>query len=182
MSLINEAYLLQKRIENHQHYNKCLLDFEFNEFDSKRKDLNKYIECFNDIKKYEIDIIKGCCDKKNAEQELTNLKITSKKELDNVKQKLEVLEDLNMKENEITLNDYKNKYKNDDLKNYYELIQLDKDLSNLDKEIKQIKENLDYELNLKKEEELYKLSNEYKIKLIQYANQKKLEKQIWEKK
>ena len=180
MASIKEAELLQKRIENHGHFYNCLVGFEFDNFNSKRNDLNKCITCYNNLKYYETEIIRICCDKKNIEQLLENLKITNEKDLENVQKKLEVLEELKKKENEITLNDYKNKYKTDDLKNYYELIELDKELSNLDKDIKEIKENLDNELNLKKKEKLFKLSNDYKFKLLQYTNQKKLEKQLKE--
>lgn len=141
---------MQERIEKHNHYSNCLIGYEYNQFDSKRNDLNKCKNCYNNIKNFETEIVKLCCDKKIVEQELNNLKTTIEKDLEIVKQKLELVEQINMKENEITLNDYKNRYQNDDLKNYYELIQLDKELSNLDKEIKEIKENLDNELNLKK--------------------------------
>ena len=177
MSLINEADLLKERIESHYHFDKCLKGSDYNEFDSKRNDLNKCKSYYNNMKSKEIAIISKYGIKKNAEKELDSLKAINEKDLENLKKKLKTLEDINSKENETKLNEYKNRYEINEIKNNNEIKELYKEISNLNKEIKETKEKLDNELNLKKKEELFKLSNDYKIRLLQYENKKKLENQ-----
>ena len=181
MALINEAELLMKRIENHAHFTQCLMKTEYNDYKLKKDNLYECKNCYERMKNTESDIIKIYYDKNTSEKELNNLKITNEKELENLNNKFFSLENINVNEKEKILNDYINNYNYYELKNNNELKQLDKDISNLKKEINDAKERLDNELDLKKKEELFKLSNDYKIKLLQYENKKKLEKQEKEK-
>lgn len=182
MTQINEAESFQRSIESHSHFNtKCLSMYDYNEFFSKRNELNKCINCYNDLKYYEKQIINAVLDKKNKEKELNNLKAISYKDLENLKIKLKTMEEIYLKDNENNLNNLINKYNNYELKLKYDLELLDKEIVNLKKEIQVKKENINNELDLKKKEELFKLTNEYKIKVIQYTNKKKLEKQKKEK-
>ena len=162
MAQINEAELLLKKIERHEHFSNCLTGNEFNDFNLKK---NEFLECKNckeKMKGTETDIIKIYYDKN----------IIEKKK----KKKLESLENININENEKRLNECLNNYNIFEFKNNNELKQLDKDIYNLKNEINETKERLDNELDLKKKEVLFKLSNDYKIKLLQYENNKKLEK------
>jgi len=176
MAQINEAELLLKKIERHEHFSNCLTGNEFNDFNLKK---NEFLECKNckeKMKGTETDIIKIYYDKNIIEKEISDLKLINEKELENLKKKLESLENININENEKRLNDCLNNYNIFEFKNNNELKQLDKDIYNLKNEINETKERLDNELDLKKKEVLFKLSNDYKIKLLQYENNKKLEK------
>lgn len=177
MSLIYEAEYLKGRIISHYHFSKCLNGYERNTFNSKANDLNKCVNCQKELKSTEIKIINAYNEKNNLEKAKNNLKLSVEKEIENTKKKIESDIIIKEKENENTLNDQRNIYNNNQIKKKNELIQLDLDIENLKKEIKEIEEKKNNEFNLKKKEELYKLSNEYKIKLIKYENQKKLEKQ-----
>lgn len=181
MAQINEAETLQGEIENHLHFNKCFSTNAKNEFYSKRDELNKARTIFNDLKNNEIDIIKVNLDKKKSEVELNNLRNINKNELENLKEKLKVMEEINIKTNENELNDLKDEYSNFQLKKKYDLEQLDIEISNLNKQIIAIRENLNQKLDLQTKEELLKMTNEFEIKLLQHTNQKKLEKQEKEK-
>lgn len=181
MAQINEAESLQGEIENHLHFNKCFSTNAKNEFYSKRDELNKARTIFNDLKNNEIDIIKVNLDKKKSEVELNNLRNINKNELENLKEKLKVMEEINIKTNENELNGLKDEYSNFQLKKKYDLEQLDIEISNLNKQIIAIRENLNQKLDLQTKEELLKMTNEFEIKLLQHTNQKKLEKQEKEK-
>ena len=181
MAQINEAESLKVKIERHQHFDKCLEYNAKNEFYKKRNELNNIRNNFNDLKSIEIDIINAIHNKTNSEKELNNLKAISEKDLENLKIKLDYMEEINLKKNESELSNLKDSYNNFQLEKKYNLEQLDKEISNLKIEIDAKKESLNSELDLKKKEEIYKLNNDYKIKLLQYTNKKKLEKQMKEK-
>ena len=89
-------------------------------------------------------------DKKNAEKELNNLKIISKKDLENLKLKFDGIEKIYNEENENILNGLKNKYKNFELKMKNDLESYDKEIESLKKEIKAKEESLKNELDFKK--------------------------------
>ena len=181
MAQINEAESLKVKIERHQHFDKCLEYNAKNEFYKKRNELNNIRNNFNDLKSIEIDIINAIHNKTNSEKELNNLKAISEKDLENLKIKLDYMEEINLKKNESELSNLKDSYNNFQLEKKYNLEKLDKEISNLKIEIDAKKESLNSELDLKKKEEIYKLKNDYKIKLLQYTNKKKLEKQMKEK-
>ena len=181
MAQINEAESLRREIESHSHFGNCLPICKKNEFYTKKNELIKIKDCFNDLKNTEVDIINATLIKRNSEQELNNLKAISEKELENVKQKLNLMVEVNLKNNENELNNLKDRYCNFQLKKKYDIEQLNKDISNLKKQIEAKKESLNTELDLKTKEELFKLKNEYQIKLLRYTNKKKLEKQEKEK-
>lgn len=181
MAQINEAESLRREIESHSHFGNCLPANKKHEFYSKKNDLIKARDCFNDLKNIETDIINATLIKRNSEKELNNLKAISEKDLDNVKQKLNLMDELNLKTNENELNNLKDRYKNFQLKKKYDIEQLNKDISNLKNQIEAKKESLNMELDLKTKEELFKLKNEYQIELLRYTNKKKLEKQEKEK-
>lgn len=176
MSKIYEAEYLQNRIESHSHFNKCLTGYNYNDFVSKKNDLSKCRNCYNDIKNTETAIINSNLSKKNFEKELNNLKAITDKDIENVKKKLEALEVMIKLENENELQNLKNEEENNKLRRQYELEQLNKDLSNLKKENEIKKENFKNEIELRKKEELFKLTNEYEIKLLKYTNKLKLGK------
>lgn len=181
MAQINEAESLQRDIENHSHFNNCFSINTKNEFYSKKNELNKIRECFNDMKNTELDIINKTLNKRNAEQELNNLTAISEKDLQNLKEKLNLMEKINLKNNENELNNLIDRYNNFQLKKKYDIDQIDKEITSLNQQITAKKESLNKELDLKTKEELFKLTNEYKIKLLKYTNLKKLEKQEKEK-
>ena len=181
MAQINEAESLRREIESHTHFGKCLPIDTKNEFYSKKDQLIKVRDCFNDLKNTEIDIINATLVKKNSEQELKNLRDISEKDLENLKQKLNLMEELNLKNNENELSNLKDRYSNFQLKKKYDIEKLNKDISNLKKQIEAKKESLNTELDLKTKEELFKLKNEYQIELLRYTNKKKLENQEKEK-
>lgn len=181
MAQINEAESLRREIENHSHFGKCLPISKKNEFYTKKSELIKVSNCFNDLKNIEVDIINATLLKRNSEQELNNLKDISEKDIENLKEKLNLMDELNLKNNENVLNNLKDRYSNFQLKKKSYIEQLNKDISNLKKQIEAKKESLNTELDLKTKEELFKLKNEYQIELLRYTNKKKLEKQEKEK-
>ena len=178
MAQIIEAESIQRKIESNSHFNyKCLSDYDIHKIMETKNNLGFCKNIFSDLKNNGQEIMKLSLDKKNAEKELNNLKIISKKDFENLKLKFDGIEKIYNEENENILNGLKNKYKNFELKMKNDLESYDKEIESLKKEIKAKEESLKNELDLKKKEELSKLTNEYKIKLVQYINQKKLEKQ-----
>ena len=181
MSKINEAETLLNNIEKHPHYSKCFTGSEYNTFCNNR---NKFYKCRNIYKEIidlEGQIISDYYNKNNSEKKLNNLTQTTEKDIENLKQKMKLMEELNIQENENKLNDSKNKYQNNELNKDLELKELEKEISNLENEIKAEKAKYDNELNLKTKETKFKIENEYKIRLLQYTNKKKLELQEKEK-
>ena len=178
MAQIIEAESIQRKIESHSHFNyKCLSENEIHKIIETKNSLNYCKNIFNELKNNGQEIMKLTLDKKNVEKELNNLKIISKKDLENLKLKFDGTEKVYYEENGNILNGIKNNYKIYELKMKNDIESYDKEIGNLKKEIKAKEENLKNELDLKKKEELFKLTNEYKLKLVQYINQKKLEKQ-----
>ena len=177
MTQIIEAESLQTKIETHSHFNNsCLEQEKIDDFHVIKKHLNKCKDYFEYLKNTEKEIIQNELDKKNKQKELDNLKVITKKDLDNLKLKLNGMEKIYIQEKENKLNAIINNYNNYGLKNQYDKTSLDKEIENLKNEIILKEESLRNELDLKKKEELFKLTNEYKIKLCQYTNKKKLEK------
>ena len=181
MAEINEAELLQREIENHNHFDKCLEISSKNEFYSKRDELRNALNCFNELKSTEIEIINATHNKKNVEQELSNLKSISERDLENLKQKLSLMEKLYLKNNENELNNLKDKFCNFQLKNKYDTEQLDTEISNLNKQINAKKESLNTELNLKKKKNFLNWKMNTKLSYFNIQIKKKLEKQEKEK-
>lgn len=163
MAQINEAESLKVKIERHQHFDKCLEYNAKNEFYKKKNELNNIRNNFNDLKSIEIDIINAIHNKTNSEKELNNLKAISEKDLENLKIKLDYMEEINLKKNESELSNLKDSYNNFQLEKKFNLEQLDKEISNLKIEIDAKKESLNSELDLKKKEEIYKLKNDFNI-------------------
>jgi hypothetical protein len=74
MAQINEAESLQREIEHHNHFNKCLDYSTKNDFYNKKNNLTNARNNYNNLGNVEIDIINAIHNKTNDEQELTNLK------------------------------------------------------------------------------------------------------------
>ena len=83
------------------------------------------------------------------------------------------------KENE--LNEFNQKWDISILKNESKLSQINEDIINLEKEIKELDLKTKEEIELLKKEKLYELKNEYKLNLLRYKNSKELEKAEKEK-
>ena len=177
MTQINEAESFQNKIESHTHFNsKCISIDEINKYYGNKSKLKKIRNYFEDLNYKEEKIIIKENDKNILEKELNNLIITTDKDLDNLKLKLDNMKEIYIKERENDLNNIINNYNAYELKKKYDIESLDKEIENLNKEIKIKKETLYNELELKKKESLFKLVNEFKLKLLQYTNKKKLEK------
>ena len=113
MAQIIEAESIQRKIESNSHFNyKCLSDYDIHKIMETKNNLGFCKNIFSDLKNNGQEIMKLSLDKKNAEKELNNLKIISKKDFENLKLKFDGIEKIYNEENENILNGLKNKYKN----------------------------------------------------------------------
>lgn len=178
MSNIHTCESIKRRIENHSHYGPCFNGDVYTNFSSKREDLRKCRECYDEVVNTERELIDDNYKNKNLEQKIENLKITAKKEFENTikkyndEEKIKSIEYENKIENIIKTNEI-NKTKNEN-----ELNLLDIDISNLKIEIEQLKEKYEKEIDYIKKNKLNEIKNEYKLKLIKYQNEKEKEKDI----
>ena len=177
MSNIYTCESIKRRIENHSHYGPCFNGDVYTNFSSKREDLRKCRECYDEVVNTERELIDDNYKNKNLEQKIENLKATAKKEFENTikkyddEEKIKSIEYENKIENIIKTNEI-NKTKNEN-----ELNLLDIDISNLKIEIEQLKEKYEKEIDYIKKNKLNKIKNEYKLKLIKYQNEKEKEKE-----
>jgi hypothetical protein len=80
MAQINEAESIQREIENHCHFNKCLDYNTKTDFYNKKNSLTNALNNYNNLRNTEIDIINATHNKTSAEKELNILKSISEKD------------------------------------------------------------------------------------------------------
>ena len=177
MSNIYECERIKSSIENHSHYGPCFNEGVYHTFCSKRDDLSKCRNCYDDLNRVKNELIDYNYKIKNLEKEIENLKIKNKCIIDNEKDKYryEEIEKSKDYDNEIArLIHIKENYEKEK-ENKLKL--LDQDISNLKIEIDKLKSKYENEVDYKKKCILNEITNEYKIKLIKYQNEKEKEKE-----
>lgn len=177
MTNIYNCEKIKNRIEIHSHYGSCFNGSVYENFCSKREDLRKCRECYDGVLYTEKEIIKSNYKDKNLEQEINNLKITSKKEYENTEKKYKDEEMNKSLEYESQIQSIKNTNEINKIKMDNELNSLDIDISNLKAEFEKLKERYEKEVDYEKKCKLNEIRNEYKLKLIKFQNKKEKEKE-----
>lgn len=177
MSNIYNCERIQNRIENHSHYGNCFNGPVYNDFSSKRGDLGKCRNCYNELSQEEKEIINVYYKNINLEKEINNIKQTTEIEYGNTlknfsdKEMAMSLENKNKIDSIIKINAV-NKI---DIENQLKL--LDEEISILKIKIDKQKELYEKEVDYQKKNKLNEIKNEYKLKLIKYQNEKEKEKE-----
>ena len=178
MNLIEEAERLKYEIIYNHHYDKCFRgDREiYDRFWERINKLYQYRDLYNNANKIKNEIIQQYYYRENTKKEFEKQKIIKKKEYENKKIKYKNEENNQKIDYENKLQSIINNYNNECLKENNLIIQLEKDISNLEEEIKLLEEKVQDEINLKKIEALNKINNKFKIEKIKYENEKAIEK------
>jgi hypothetical protein len=151
MSNIYNCERLQNRIENHSHYGKCFNGGVYSDFKTKRGDLGRCKNYYNELLKEEREIINANYKNKNLEKEIDNIKQTKEIEYKNT------LINYSNKEMAISI-DIKNKIDNIINVNKINKINIENQSKLLDEEITNLKIKID------KLKELYEKEIDYKKK------------------
>lgn len=176
MSHIYHSLELQKRIEKHSHYINCLRGEDYTKFCTKREQLGKYQNIYEQMKNSKEDLINLNYEYKNKIQQYNNLEHASNIKYENDRKSFEEEERL------LALNN-QNKIQEIIKQNELNKIQINNKINSLNEEINNIKvliDNLktqnDMDIDYKKKTILNKIKNDYKLKLVKYQNEKEKEK------
>lgn len=176
MSHIYHSLELQKRIEKHSHYINCLRGEDYTKFCTKREQLEKYQNIYEQMKNSKEDLINLNYEYKNKIQQYNNLEHASNIKYENDRKSFEEEERL------LALNN-QNKIQEIIKQNELNKIQINNKINSLNEEINNIKvliDNLktqnDMDIDYKKKTILNKIKNDYKLKLVKYQNEKEKEK------
>ena len=173
---IQEAENIRDKIKYSNHYSCCLSYIDKQKFTEQNYSLYRIRNCYDNIICCETNIIEINKQNKIKEKEKENQSERFKKELENKRKDNEN----SIRIEKIKLENELNKYtKNLDisiLQNECKLSQINEDIINLEKEIKELDLRNKNEIELLKEEKLYELKNKYKLNLLRYKNMKELEK------
>ena len=175
MSNIYKCERIQNRIENHSHYGNCFNGGVYTDFSSKRGDLGRCRNCYDELLREENEIINSNYKNINLGKEINNIKQTIEIEYSNT------LKNFSEKEIAISLENKNkidtiikvNEIKKMDIENQSKL--LDEEISNLKIKIDKLKELYEKEVDYQKKDKLNEINNEYKLKLIKYQNEKEKE-------
>jgi hypothetical protein len=178
---ISEAESIQSKIENHSHWNMCFNGSDYDTFRKKKNILYRIRNCYNDINNYEryiIDIYFSIRDKENEKNNQNDL---FRRKLQSIKNENENSLNVEKRRKENAIQEMKNELDINRRQCESHLNLINEDISNLQKEIKELNIAKNDEIELSKKEKLYELKNEFKLDLLRYKNKKELEKEKQEK-
>ena len=178
---ISEAESIKSKIENHSHYKYCFNGSDYDTFWNKRNILYRIRNCYNDINNYEryiIDIYFSIRDKENEKNNQNDL---FRRKLQSIKNENENSLNVEIRRKENEIQEMKNELDIYRRQCESHLNLINEDISNLQKEIKELNIAKNDEIELSKKEKLYELKNEFKLDLLRYKNKKELEKEKQEK-
>jgi len=172
-----EAESIRKNIENNNHYYKCFNGSDKDIFIEKRDKLNRISNCYNDIINYEKSISKTYYHIKDKENDIKNQNDLFERKLESIRNENDNSLNIEKRKKENEINEMKNQLNIYKLKCNSDLKLANEDISNLQKEIKELNITKNEEIELLKKEKLYELENEFKLNLLRYKNMKELEKE-----
>ena len=178
---IEAAETIRNNIYNSNHYSKCLSYNQQYNFTYQNNKLNRIRNCYDNIISYETKIIEINNRNITKQKEKENQEEIFKKDLEIKRKENENVIKISEKQKENELNEFNQKWDISILKNESKLSQINEDIINLEKEIKELDLKTKEEIELLKKEKLYELKNEYKLNLLRYKNSKELEKAEKEK-
>jgi hypothetical protein len=177
MANIYNCERIKDRIMNHSHYGNCFNGNVYDTFSSKRENLRKCREYYDEATNTEREIINSNYRNKNLEKNINNLKTISKTKYENTEQKYKAEEETASLEYENKIQSIIKSSEIDKIQNDNLLNLLDIDISNLKLEIDKLKDKFVKEVDYKKKNILNEIKNEYKLKLIKFQNLKEKEKE-----
>jgi hypothetical protein len=177
MANIYNCERIKDRIMNHSHYGNCFNGNVYDTFSSKRENLRKCREYYDEAINTEREIINSNYRNKNLEKNINNLKTISKTKYENTEQKYKAEEETASLEYENKIQSIIKSSEIDKIQNDNLLNLLDIDISNLKLEIDKLKDKFVKEVDYKKKNILNEIKNEYKLKLIKFQNLKEKEKE-----
>ena len=177
---IQAAETIRNNIYNSNHYSKCLSNYQ-QYITYQNNKLNRIRNCYDNIISYETKIIEINNRNITKQKEKENQEEIFKKDLEIKRKENENVIKISEKQKENELNEFNQKLDISILKNESKLSQINEDIINLEKEIKELDLKTKEEIELLKKEKLYELKNEYKLNLLRYKNSKELEKAEKEK-
>ena len=178
---IQAAEIIRNNIKYSNHYSKCLSYNQQSIFTNENDKLIRIRNCYDNIISYETKIIEINNRNITKQKEKENQEEIFKKDLEIKRKKNENVIKISEKQKENELNEFNQKLDISILKNESKLSQINEDIINLEKEIKELDLKTKEEIELLKKEKLYELKNEYKLNLLRYKNSKELEKAEKEK-
>jgi len=169
---IQAAEIIRNNIKYSNHYSKCLSYNQKCNFTNQNDKLIRIRNCYDNIISYETKIIEINNRNKTKQKEKENQEEIFKKDLEIKRKENENVIKISEKQKENELNEFNQKLDISILKNESKLSQINEDIINLEKEIKELDLKTKEEIELLKKEKLYELKNEYKLNLLRYKNSK----------
>ena len=179
MANIYNCERIKDRIMNHSHYGNCFNGNVYDIFSSKRENLRKCREYYDEAINTEREIINSNYRNKNLEKNINNLKTISKTKYENTEQKYKAEEETASLEYENKIQSIIKSSEIDKIQNDNLLNLLDIDISNLKLEIDKLKDKFVKEVEYKKKEwELNEKMEKKNFELYQEWKEKQMEKKI----
>lgn len=172
---IYEAETLSEKIRYNNHYPKCMYESGYyNSFQQQNTILQRICNCYENMEKYNYNLIELKYENELKEKELENECKLEDQKLGYIKEEYEYQLKIEKEYGDI-IDDNKQKLEIIKLEINNEYKKLNQDISNLKKEIEELNSQKEEEITLMKKKILLELNNEYKIKLLKYKNMKELE-------
>lgn len=178
---ISEAESIRSKIEDHSHLYMCFNGSDYDTFRKKTNILYRIRNCYNGINNYERYITDIYSSIRYKENEKNNQNDLFRRKLQSIKNENENSLNVEIRRKENEIQEMKNELDIYRRQCESHLNLINEDISNLQKEIKELNIAKNDEIELSKKEKLYELKNEFKLDLLRYKNKKELEKEKQEK-
>ena len=175
---ISEAESIRSKIEDHSHLYMCFNGSDYDTFRKKTNILYRIRNCYNGINNYERYITDIYSSIRYKENEKNNQNDLFRRKLQSIKNENENSLNVEIRRKENEIQEMKNELDIYRRQCESHLNLINEDISNLQKEIKELNIAKNDEIELSKKEKLYELKNEFKLDLLRYKNKKELETKL----